>query len=63
MRQTQENLEGAVRQFKALAEGLTLDSKLISESELAVMESFSAIGGVSSGVAARPVKKSDPAKV
>ena len=49
MGETQESLEGAARQFKALAVGLALDSKLMSESEFAVMESVSAIGGAFSG--------------
>ena len=52
MRETQESLEGAARQFKTLAVGLALDSKLMSESEFAVMASVSAIGAPLPGGAA-----------
>jgi hypothetical protein len=47
MRETQESLEGAARQLRALAVGLDLDSDLISQSEFAVVESFNAMGRLS----------------
>jgi hypothetical protein len=47
MRETQESLEGAARQLRALAAGLDVDSELISQSEFAVAESFNAMGRLS----------------